>query len=216
MRAFHRDAAGFQHIAAVAGFQRLGDALLDQQDGQSVAMDLVDALEDRVHDGRCEPHRGLVEHQQLRRRREPAPDRQHLLLAARERAGELVAPFREDRKELQDHRQRFAEPRLALAGVGAHFEIFHHRHRGEHLAPLRHMRDAELRALGRRHREQVLPVVGDLAADRRNDAGDGLEQRGLAGAVRADHGDELAALDLERHAAQRAQAAIGNLKRPDL
>src|ERR1700723_4384597 len=32
--AFERDAAGFQHITMVGGFKRLGDALLDQQDGQ--------------------------------------------------------------------------------------------------------------------------------------------------------------------------------------
>ena len=36
VRPFHRDAAGLQHVAVVAGLQRLGDALLDQQDRQSV------------------------------------------------------------------------------------------------------------------------------------------------------------------------------------
>jgi hypothetical protein len=77
------------------------------------------------------------------------------------------------------------------------------------------MRDAELRALRRRHVEQVFALVGDLARDRRDDAGDRFEQRRLAGAVRPDHGDELPALDVERHAAQRAQAAIGDVKRPD-
>src|SRR6185503_12358712 len=53
VRAFHRDTAGLKHIAAVAGFQCLGDALLDQQDRHAVLrVDLVDALEDRIDDGR--------------------------------------------------------------------------------------------------------------------------------------------------------------------
>ena len=78
------------------------------------------------------------------------------------------------------------------------------------------MGDAEMRAFGGRDREQVLSIVGDRACDRRDDAGDGLEQRRLAGAVRTDDGDELAARDLERDAAQRVQAAIGDVKRPYL
>ena len=78
------------------------------------------------------------------------------------------------------------------------------------------MGDAEMCALGGRYGEQVLAVVGDFARNRGDDAGDRLEQRGLAGAVRADDGDELTALHVERNAAQRAQAPIGDVKRPDL
>ena len=52
------------------------------------------------------------------------------------------------------------------------------------------MRDAEMRALGGRHGEKVLSIVADLARRRSNDAGDGLEQGRLAGAVRADDEDD--------------------------
>ena len=86
--------------------------------------------------------------------------------------------------------------------IGAHLQILQDGHGGEHLSALRHMRDAEVRALVGRHREQVLAVVRDIARNRRDDAGDRLEQRGLAGAVRTDDGDKLTARDVERNAAQ--------------
>ena len=45
---------GLQHIAMIGQFQRLGNTLFDQQDGDAVlAMDLRDALEDRVGDRRA-------------------------------------------------------------------------------------------------------------------------------------------------------------------
>ena len=47
----------------------------------------------------------------------------------------------------------------------------------------------------------------DGALLRRVDAGEGVEQRGLAGAVRADHGQDLAAVHLQRHLVQAGHAA---------
>ena len=44
-----------------------------------------------------------------------------------------------------------------------------------------------------------------LAAAGRTMPADRLEQRGLAGAVRSDHGDELARADRERHVASSAR-----------
>ena len=44
------DAPGFQNVSMIAGFERFGHALLDQQDGQAaIPMDLTDALEDRIN-----------------------------------------------------------------------------------------------------------------------------------------------------------------------
>jgi hypothetical protein len=64
------------------------------------------------------------------------------------------------------------------------------------------MCDAEMRPLGRRDREQVAPLEGDAAGGRRNRAGNRLEQRRLAGAVRADDRDELPTVsDTPRNAA---------------
>jgi len=51
-----------------------------------------------------------------------------------------------------------------------------------------------------------VPVDAHLARARRDDAADDVDQRGLAGAVRAEQREDLAALDLEVDALQRLQA----------
>jgi hypothetical protein len=61
-----------------------------------------------------------------------------------------------------------------------------------------------------------LAVVDDFARNRGHNAGDRLKQGGFASAVRADDGDKLTTLDVERNAGQRAQAPVGDVKRPDL
>jgi len=84
MCAFENDPAGLEHIPVIARFESLGHALLDQQQRDTIlTVECGDAVEDQVGDGWSEPHRGFVEEQQLRRRRDSAADRQHLLLAAR-------------------------------------------------------------------------------------------------------------------------------------
>jgi len=45
---------------------------------------------------------------------------------------------------------------------------------------------------------------------------DGVEQRGLAGAIGADDGDDLVVLDGERHRADRLDLAIGDMRVSDL
>ena len=54
-----------------------------------------------------------------------------------------------------------------------------------------------------------LPVVGDGAAVRLYQAGDGAQRGGLARAVGADQGDDLAVGHLQADAAQRLDAAVG-------
>ena len=49
-----------------------------------------------------------------------------------------------------------------------------------------------------------------FAGQARHDAGDGLHQRGLAGAIGAEDDDDLAAVDAKRRIAQRAVLAIGD------
>src|SRR5207302_1565133 len=54
---------------------------------------------------------------------------------------------------------------------------------------------------------EVLAVVMDVAAVARHDAGDAVEERRLAGAVRSDQPERLALLEREGHAGQRIDAA---------
>ena len=84
------------------GSRAFHGALLDEEDGDlRLAVDLGDAGEDVVHDRRRQSHRGLVEHQQARARRQAAPDGEHLLLAARKRSGLLFGTLAQAREPLQ-------------------------------------------------------------------------------------------------------------------
>src|SRR5262245_5208848 len=74
------------------------------------------------------------------------------------------------------------------------------------------MRDAEMRAAGRRQSEEVLAVEGNAAPERRHDSRNRLEQGRLAGAVRADDRDELTFADRERDLRERPQAAVGDVQ----
>ena len=62
--------------------------------------------------------------------------------------------------------------------------------------------DVELRDIG---------ALEHHAALERQDAHHGVEQRGLAGAIGADDGDDLAAADLEIDGADSLDLAVGNM-----
>src|SRR5262245_6743759 len=100
-------APGLEDVAAIAQLEGLHDPLLDQQDRQpALAPDAVDRLEDLLDDARPQPLRGLVEQEQIGPGHQPAAQRQHLLLAARQRAGELAVALPEDREEREYLLQR--------------------------------------------------------------------------------------------------------------
>ena len=88
-----------QHVGAVGDLQRLRDVLLDEQDGHALGVDGADDLE---HLRRRSPARGPSEGSSSSRRRgramSAAADGDHLLLAARERAGQLPPPLAQDRE----------------------------------------------------------------------------------------------------------------------
>src|SRR6202012_2326145 len=77
-----------------------------------------------------------------------------------------------------------------LEGVGGQF--------------LRH--EADLRARGAIVAHDVVAVRRDAPAARRDDAADDVDQRGLAGAIRAEQGKDLALLYLEVDRLERAHA----------
>src|SRR5919108_2863570 len=55
VRAFEHEVPGLEHVAIVAGAERLRNALLDEEHRDAgLAMDLLDALENLVRQQRCE------------------------------------------------------------------------------------------------------------------------------------------------------------------
>ena len=73
---------------------------------------------------------------------------EHLLLAARQRAGGLRLPRLEDREQVEQPIQTFG-PILLGGGAGRRVEILAHAHIGEEFAPLRRLHDAGARDRGR-------------------------------------------------------------------
>ena len=141
----------------MADFEALHDVLLDQQDRNAVGIDAPNQREQFLDQQRRQAERRLVENHQLGFGHQAAADGEHLLLAARQRAGALrtaLAQAREDRKHA------LAVLRAARAGapVAAEIEILAHREIGEDAPALRHMdksaRDDRGRLLTRRRRRR--------------------------------------------------------------
>ena len=83
-----------------ATFERVLRVLLDEQDGAAAVAQLEDGVHDRFGGEGREAERGLVGDEHDRRVGERRREAQHLLLAAGEQAGDLLAPLLEDREPL--------------------------------------------------------------------------------------------------------------------
>ncbi len=212
-----RDQAVDHDIAAMGEFQRVVGVLLDDQHGQAVLpVQGPDRVENLPRDQGGEAERGFVQHQQARAAHQGAADRQHLLLAAGQRAAALGHALLEPRKQREDALQPAGAIGLAaVGGVGAHLQVFRNAHARENPAAFRRLGDAQPGDFVRRHVGDVLPVEFDLAGAGAGLAEDRHHQRRLAGAVGADQGDDLARLDLEVDALQRLDLAVGRAQAAD-
>ena len=86
-------------------------------------VDALDQREQLFDQERGEAERRLVEDQEPGLGHQAAPDREHLLLAAGQRAGALALPFGEPRED-REHPAAVGFAPRAGAAVGAEIEIF--------------------------------------------------------------------------------------------
>src|SRR5215467_984228 len=128
----------FQDIGAARHLKALHDVLFDQEERDALPIDAPDQREQLLDQQRREAERWLVEDEQFRLGHQPAADRQHLLLAARERAGALRPPLGEPRKD-RKYPLAVALPPYAAPPVAAEIEIFLDRQVGKDTAPLGHV-----------------------------------------------------------------------------
>ena len=195
--------------------QRVIGILLDEEDRHALApVELADGIEDLPHDDGREAERRLVEHEETRPAHERAGDRQHLLLAARKRAAALCKALLEPGKELCHTRQVLLEMSRAI-NLGAHLEIFQHRHAPEDAPPFRRLRDPEARDRVCFEPRDVLAGEADRSLSRPRIAADGHHQRRLAGAIGTDQRHDLAFRDLDIDTLQRHDAAVVALDAAD-
>ncbi len=191
------DLAAFEDHRPVRMGQRRR-ALLDEDHGDALGIDLVDHREDRLGDGGGQSQRSFIDEEEAGARHERPADGQHLLLPAREGPGQLAAA----RGELGEDPQ-YPLPALGdAAGVvpvhpGPEPQVVVDRQAGEHLTPLRHEGDAEGDPLGRGEIGDVLPGKADRPPLGAEQPGQHRQGRGLPGPVQAQHDEALRVEHLE-------------------
>ena len=164
---------------------------------------------------RRQPDRGLVHQQDARRQHQRARERQHLLLAAAHRAGELAAPLGQARKRLEAEIEIGLDLRARLRPERAEQQVFFHRQFRKQPAAFRHQRDAEIDDLLGPHADQVVLLAvdfrDDAAGDRPHDAHDAFHQRAFAVAVGAEQRHRLAGVHRHRDVLDHPHRAVGGV-----
>ena len=145
------------------------------------------------------------------RRRGPAHqcprNRQHLLLAARQRTAALPLPLLQDREQPEDAGEVLVE----AGGVGGSrpdLQVFEHGHAREDSPSFRHLGDPAPHDLECFEPGDVAPVEQNPAARRPRPAANRHQQGRFAGAVGADQSHDLAGADLEIDPLQRFDIAV--------
>ena len=103
-------------------------------------------------------------------------------------------------------RHRVAPARAGLAGQ---LQVVAHGQLGEHARDLEGATEPEVHAPVRRQARHVVAAEGDAAAAGLHLAGEHLEQRGLAGAVGADHHMRFAGAHADVHVVQHVDLPVG-------
>ncbi len=153
----------------------------------------------------------LVEEHDARPRHEPAGHGQHLLLATREGGRGQIELCREGREEgergvqVGAHRCGIA---TARAGERTQHEVVAHALVAEDAAPFGHEGDAVSGHPPRGPSADLTAIEGDAPGGGAKHPGDGLEQRRLARAVSADHGDDLARPHIDGDVVEHGHRAV--------
>ncbi len=85
------DLTGFQNVGPVCDLQSLTGVLFHQEDGGAILVKLLNDIKDLVHQDGSQTHGGFVQHHELRMAHQCPGHGQHLLLAAGQGAGYLLA-----------------------------------------------------------------------------------------------------------------------------
>jgi hypothetical protein len=216
--------AGVQDGDPVADLHDEVHVVLDQQDAHP-GRDGADQLAELVHLVLGQPGGGLVEEEQVGLGDEGAGEGDALLHRVREAARVAVGVALGIQLD-QGPLRALAQQPVVLVGVGqgedgghetrlrvpvrTDHHVLEHGQPGEQADALQRARDAELAELARPEPAQLLVTPGDAAGRRADEAARHVEQRRLAGAVRADEAVHLTGLHRERDVTQRGHAPEGD------
>jgi hypothetical protein len=162
------------------------------------------------HDDRREAFKGLVEQHQFRIADEGPRDREHLLLAARQRPSRALAALAEAREDLADLLDRPGPGR----GQRRETEVLLHGDRFDDPPLVGHELEAAARDLIGRQALDRIAVEVDGAGPRRHDAHDRAHRRGRARAVAAQERHHRSARDGARHVVDGDEPAEATGRRP--
>ena len=207
--------ASRQDVPTVGKPERPPGVLFDQQGRHPLVAQLTDELEDLVNDLRSETKRGLVIEDHARFRHERAGDGQLLLLAAGERAGDLLTTLRKDREAAEHPLQIrvFGPPRARRRPEA---QVLLHGQRPKDPATFGNEGQARARdVLGEPVRDSSA-IQADDALGRSVDPGDRAQERRLAGPVRPEDDDDLTPSDVKVHATERGHHAVADREPGDL
>ncbi len=202
---------------AVGELQRDVERLLDDDDRHALLLQPVDDAQQVLHDDGREAERQLVDEEHVRLVQQRHREREHLLLATRQRRRHLVAPPGEVGEQLE----HVGDAPPDVGGVVAVHErtdlqVLADRHVGEDaLATGQHLDAAVHAPFGGDVRDR-LPVEADHAPRRGAEAGDDPQDRRLAGAVGAEQREHLALAHLEADVEQHLHLAVGEVDRAHL
>ena len=196
---------------------RLGHALVmgDEQDRLPAAMQAPEQLEHLGRARRVERTGGLVREQQRRLVHQRPGDREPLALAAGEDAGELVRLRPQPEQVEQAARSRLALAARAARDYGRQHHVLEDAHPLEQVEELEHETDV--------HPSNPSPFVFILARERmtgqdyvasgrRLNACNEVQEGGLSTARRTHDCDELASLQIETRATERAHGLAAGIE----
>jgi hypothetical protein len=202
------DTAPGQHHRAAGKLQRTVHVLLDEQDRHALAVHPGKCFVQGVDRHRREPERELVADQQPGLGHQGAPNCEHLLLAARQRAGALLSPFRQHRERVVDPRQSLPQLRGDQGHRCAEGQVLLDRQVGEDAAAFLAVGDAVSGAL----MDGAAGHLGAESDNRPRGQADGAHDRAAQGrfatAVRAEDCGDLSFPDREGDVPQRHHGAV--------
>src|SRR5262249_31624058 len=173
-------ASALQHISAIGDCQGHGRVLLHHEDRDPALADTQDLLELLLDQDRREAHRGFVHAQEARAGHQRPRHRQHLLLAARERAAALPLPLAEPGKKLRNPLEVLGDALFVGPRERAEHQVLQNGQTREDAARLGNDRDSRTNPLRCGPRADVLAFIPDISTANADRADDGLHGRRLA------------------------------------
>src|SRR6267142_5356722 len=204
--------AVLHHVVAVGERGGEAEVLLDEENGEALSLQATQGGADLLDDDRSQSLCRLVEQQEPGAGPQDAPDRQHLLLAPRQRGAAGPEPLFQVREELVDR----VEAETPGTDRRRQQEVLLDGEAREDAALLRTEGEPEPRDLIRRQADQLAALQADRAPPAAHDAHDRLEGRRLAGAVAAQQRHRLAGADLEADAVEHMRLAVPGVEIMDL